>query len=577
MPVALVKRIDHFFPLSGKSIDASLKREIIVDGLREEIVTSAEQVLELMACGESLGETNMNVYSSKSHTIFRMEGTHINKILRTLGTVINKLSEGIKSHRKHVPYRESKLTRILQPAIDGNANTAIICNITLAQKHVDETKSSLQFASRALRIKNYPRVNEAKRRNIWCSRNLAREKLKERTIWDIQIDYLARKLIEVDFVVDEKCSDCGAHNNTAISHPDKNSSLRESDDILLIKQLHTDELHASHSELSTLKEEVSILQTSMEESKFHGQKLKTSLKTLLEEKELLMEHKKVKVIVFEMEATISSLEDQLTTKNEGKHEAIFRAEILATNLHALCDELNTSHSELTRFVNNLFKYTLAISSLEEFKFHGQKLGTSLKTLSEEKEELLMEEHKKVKVVVFEMEATITSLEDQLAMKNEENHEAISRAEILDSDLQTLCEELHASHLELSTLEDEVSILKLETSLKTLSEGKEELLMLKVLAFEMEATIASLEDQVAMKNEEKHEAISRAEILDSDLQTYINSQEWVLKKPQLQAPQLPWLLLKIKEDQHTKARKWTHLMKPHYSTKRSILLEMSHCL
>ncbi|CAL1385826.1 unnamed protein product [Linum trigynum] len=191
-------------------IHENLERGIYVAGLREEIVTSPQQVLDRMQFGEAhrhIGETNMNVYSSRSHTIFRMiiesrdrtededrgnacdavrvsvlnlvdlagseraaktgaegvrlkEGSHINKSLMTLGTVIKKLSEGAESQGGHVPYRDSKLTRILQPALGGNANTAIICNITLAQIHADETKSSLQFASRALRVQNCACVNE---------------------------------------------------------------------------------------------------------------------------------------------------------------------------------------------------------------------------------------------------------------------------------------------------------------------------------------------------------------------------------------------------------------------------------
>uniref|UniRef100_A0A7N2M351 Kinesin-like protein n=1 Tax=Quercus lobata TaxID=97700 RepID=A0A7N2M351_QUELO len=191
-------------------IHESIERGIYVAGLREEIVASPEQVLHFMEFGEShrhIGETNMNLYSSRSHTIFRMiiesrdknededinnscdavrvsvlnlvdlagseraaktgaegvrlrEGSHINKSLMTLGTVIKKLSEGVESQGGHVPYRDSKLTRILQPALGGNSNTAIICNITLAQIHADETKSTLQFASRALRVTNCARVNE---------------------------------------------------------------------------------------------------------------------------------------------------------------------------------------------------------------------------------------------------------------------------------------------------------------------------------------------------------------------------------------------------------------------------------
>ncbi|KAH0933992.1 hypothetical protein HID58_011109 [Brassica napus] len=191
-------------------IHENLEKGIFVAGLREEIVASPQQVLEMMEFGEShrhIGETNMNVHSSRSHTIFRMiiesrqktqdegvgnacdavrvsvlnlvdlagserasktgaegvrlkEGSHINKSLMTLGTVIKKLSEGVENQGGHVPYRDSKLTRILQPALGGNANTAIICNITLAPDHADETKSSLQFASRALRVTNCAHVNE---------------------------------------------------------------------------------------------------------------------------------------------------------------------------------------------------------------------------------------------------------------------------------------------------------------------------------------------------------------------------------------------------------------------------------
>ncbi|CAI7808343.1 unnamed protein product, partial [Closterium sp. NIES-54] len=60
------------------------------------------------------------------------EGAHINKSLMTLGTVINKLSEGADRNGAHIPYRDSKLTRILQPALGGNTKTAIICCATPA-------------------------------------------------------------------------------------------------------------------------------------------------------------------------------------------------------------------------------------------------------------------------------------------------------------------------------------------------------------------------------------------------------------------------------------------------------------
>ncbi|KAL6842943.1 hypothetical protein ACP4OV_027256 [Aristida adscensionis] len=186
-------------------IHESLERGVYVAGIREEIVNSAEQVLELLQLGEAnrhFGETNMNVRSSRSHTIFRMviesssknqidsgdairvsvlnlvdlagservtktgaggvrlnEGKHINKSLMILGNVINKLSENGKQ-RGHIPYRDSKLTRILQPALGGNAKTSIICTAAPEEIHIEETRGTLQFASRAKCVSNCAQVNE---------------------------------------------------------------------------------------------------------------------------------------------------------------------------------------------------------------------------------------------------------------------------------------------------------------------------------------------------------------------------------------------------------------------------------
>lgn len=186
-------------------IHESLERGVYVSGLREEIVNNAEQVLELLHRGEEnrhFGETNMNVRSSRSHTIFRMviessakdqvnsgdairvsilnlvdlagseriaktgadgvrlkEGKHINKSLMILGNVINKLSENGKQ-RGHIPYRDSKLTRILQSALGGNAKTSIICTAAPEEIHIEETRGTLQFASRAKCVSNCAQVNE---------------------------------------------------------------------------------------------------------------------------------------------------------------------------------------------------------------------------------------------------------------------------------------------------------------------------------------------------------------------------------------------------------------------------------
>ena len=86
------------------------------------------------------------------------EGAAINKSLLALSSVISKLSEG--KHGAHIPYRDSKLTRILQNSLGGNTRTIIICNITPAAMFADETISTLKFASRAKQILNTAVVNE---------------------------------------------------------------------------------------------------------------------------------------------------------------------------------------------------------------------------------------------------------------------------------------------------------------------------------------------------------------------------------------------------------------------------------
>ena len=177
--------------------------EIGVRDLTEQPVASPEEVLELMVGAinsRQVAATKMNDTSSRSHTIFRImiesrsldddadgavraaclnlvdlagserikntgaagdrlkEAGNINKSLLTLGSVIGKLAEGADG--AHIPYRDSKLTRILQNSLGGNARTAMICAVTPASEHAEETISSLKFASRAANIKNEAKVNE---------------------------------------------------------------------------------------------------------------------------------------------------------------------------------------------------------------------------------------------------------------------------------------------------------------------------------------------------------------------------------------------------------------------------------
>ncbi|XP_052730561.1 kinesin-like protein KIN-7K, chloroplastic isoform X1 [Vigna angularis] len=165
-----------------------------VEGIKEEVVLSPAHALSLIAAGEEhrhVGSTNFNLLSSRSHTIFsltvesspcgensegeavalsqlnlidlagsessraettgmrRREGSYINKSLLTLGTVISKLTEGRASH---IPYRDSKLTRLLQSSLSGHGRISLICTVTPSSSNAEETHNTLKFAHRAKHV-----------------------------------------------------------------------------------------------------------------------------------------------------------------------------------------------------------------------------------------------------------------------------------------------------------------------------------------------------------------------------------------------------------------------------------------
>jgi hypothetical protein len=84
----------------------------------------------------------------------------INLSLSTLGNVISALVDGKSSH---VPYRNSKLTRLLQDSLGGNSKTLMFANIGPAEYNYDESLSTLRYASRAKNIKNHAKVNQISR------------------------------------------------------------------------------------------------------------------------------------------------------------------------------------------------------------------------------------------------------------------------------------------------------------------------------------------------------------------------------------------------------------------------------
>lgn len=133
------------------------------------------------------------------------EAKMINKSLSTLGNVINALTCG-SGRANHIPYRDSKLTRILQDALGGNSRTALLCCCSPSLSNAAESLSTLRFGARAKHIKASPRVNcieekYAKKHEVLCrdkdeSCKRILDKLRER------LDTEDVKLLEELFILE---------------------------------------------------------------------------------------------------------------------------------------------------------------------------------------------------------------------------------------------------------------------------------------------------------------------------------------------------------------------------------------
>ncbi|KAJ3111981.1 Kinesin-like protein kif3b [Phlyctochytrium bullatum] len=177
---------------------------VYVKDLSSYVVKSVEEMEQYMTLGNnarSVGATLMNETSSRSHSIFTItiessepggtlngedrflagklhlvdlagserqsktgatgerlkEATKINLSLSALGNCISALVDGKSTH---IPYRDSKLTRLLQDSLGGNAKTLMIATLSPASYNFEETLSTLRYANRAKKIKNKPKINE---------------------------------------------------------------------------------------------------------------------------------------------------------------------------------------------------------------------------------------------------------------------------------------------------------------------------------------------------------------------------------------------------------------------------------
>ncbi|XP_068432996.1 kinesin-like protein KIF3C [Clinocottus analis] len=206
LEIYLEEVLDLLDPNHGNARALELRESpesgVYVRDLTSCVCKSIKEIEEVMNVGNqarAVAATDMNEHSSRSHALFLItvecsqpgpdgrkhirvgrlnlvdlagserqaktgvqgerlkEAAKINLSLSALGNVISALADGRSGH---VPYRDSKLTRLLQDSLGGNAKTVMVATLGPAPQHYEETLTTLRYANRAKNIQNQPRVNE---------------------------------------------------------------------------------------------------------------------------------------------------------------------------------------------------------------------------------------------------------------------------------------------------------------------------------------------------------------------------------------------------------------------------------
>jgi kinesin family protein 11 len=283
----------------------------LVQGMEESHIVSAAKGIQLLREGShkrQVAATKCNDLSSRSHTVFTvtvyMKGTSdtgedyvhtgklnlvdlagseniqrsgaenkrateaglINKSLLTLGRVINALVD----RGSHIPYRESKLTRLLQDSLGGRTKTCIIATLSPAKSNLEETISTLDYAFRAKNIRNKPQVNQ-----MVSKKTLLRE-------FTVEIEKLKSELIATR-----------QRNGVYLTQENYEELTTESESRRILSEEQRDKIETMEINLRNKVQELISLTTNLNSLKKDNEMTKMMLdgtKSILQKTEAVLEH-----------------------------------------------------------------------------------------------------------------------------------------------------------------------------------------------------------------------------------------------------------------------------------------------
>ncbi|XP_034275107.1 kinesin heavy chain isoform X5 [Pantherophis guttatus] len=406
------------------SVHEDKNRVPFVKGCTERFVSSPEEILDVIDEGKSnrhVAVTNMNEHSSRSHSIFLInikqenieteqklsgklylvdlagsekvsktgaegavldEAKNINKSLSALGNVISALAEGTKSY---VPYRDSKMTRILQDSLGGNCRTTMFICCSPSSYNDAETKSTLMFGQRAKTIKNTASVNLELTAEQW-KKKFEKEKEKNKTLKETIAKLEAElgrwrngenvpeteQLSDEEKVVPDTCDETPINDN--------NSSI--------VIRISDEERHKYEEEIRKLYKQLDDKDDEINQQSQLMEKLKEQM---LDQEELLIstrgDNEKV-------QQELSHLQTENDSAKEEVKEVLQALEELAVNYDQKSQEVEEKSQqnqllvdELSQKVATMLSLESELQRLQEFSGHQRKriaevLNGLMKDLSE---------------------------------------------------------------------------------------------------------------------------------------------------------------------------------------------------
>uniref|UniRef100_M3ZTD5 Kinesin-like protein n=1 Tax=Xiphophorus maculatus TaxID=8083 RepID=M3ZTD5_XIPMA len=548
------------------SVHEDKNRVPFVKGCTERFVCSPEEVMDAIDEGKNnrhVAVTNMNEHSSRSHSIFLInikqentqteqkltgklylvdlagsekvgktgaEGTvldeakMINKSLSSLGNVISALAEG----SSYVPYRDSKMTRILQDSLGGNCRTTMVICCSPSAFNDAETRSTLLFGQRAKTIKNTVTLNVELTAEQWKNK-WEKEKEKNKTL-RTTITWLETELnrwrkgesVPVEEQFDKEKAkaevvslDAALNNNdkaapkpslgslpgVALTGPEKEKYGAEM--AKLYKELDDkdDEINQQSQEVEKLKQQLLDQEELLESSRSDHDTLQTELNRLLAENEASKE---------EVKEVLQALEELAVNYDQKSQEV----EDKTKEFEALSEELNQ------KSVSSLASIDSELQKLKEMTNHQKKRVTEmmsclLKDLAEigiavgnndmkESSGLIDEEFTVARLYISKMKAEVKTMVKRSKQLESSQAENSRKLEETESDLTSCKLRVSQYEAKIKSLTD--SLQNVEHKKRQLEENVD-LLNDEIVRIRAEVNAMEKENEIQSANEVK-EAVEK---------------------------------------------------------------------